>query len=164
MGNTTKSLTPTQEVRGWVSLPSLLPSSHSKCLRTHPRLNHWWVIWSPLCLGRQAGGSSSVLPYDYASLLLPPPDLLVKAAASISYQATTHVECEWQECVYVFPSGCCELMLSQLISSLYLFFFFSVRTSDTLWTTRSLGSGKKSSFNLYHLLFWERQMSFKLLQ
>lgn len=37
-----------------------------------------------LSLTRQVGGGSSVLLHDYASVLLQPPDLLLKAAASIS--------------------------------------------------------------------------------
>ena len=42
------------------------------------------VLALSLSLARQAGGDGSVPPHDPASLLLQPPDLLLKAAASIS--------------------------------------------------------------------------------
>lgn len=47
-------------------------------------------------LGRQVGSENSALPHDHSSLLLPPePELVSKAAVTLAYRATTHVECEW---------------------------------------------------------------------
>lgn len=73
----------------WVSPPSpLRPHSASVWELTGGRTTVGESSGLPgvlaLSLGGQAGGSSSVLPHDEASLSLQPPDLFLKAAVSVS--------------------------------------------------------------------------------
>lgn len=110
-----------------------------------------------LSLTRQVGGGSSVLLHDYASVLLQPPDLLLKAAASISLLGN-HTHRMWVASVRVFflPVAASDVVSVHFLPVPHFFF---------LWYTGaicSLGTGGKSSSTPDCLLFWQREGIFKL--